>query len=74
VVPENFVLGDRASYLDAFRKVREALSPDGMFPEAGPKTALQTLQAFEPDLAGKNIDLSRTFTNALVLKANAKYK
>ncbi len=74
VVPENYLLGDRALYLDAFMKVREAISPDGAFPEAGPKIALKTLQAFEPELAGKNIDLSKTFTNELVKKANAKYK
>jgi NitT/TauT family transport system substrate-binding protein len=73
VVPESYLLGDRALYIDAFMKVREAISPDGSFPEAGPKTALRALQAFEPDLAGKNIDLSKTFTNEFVKKANAKY-
>jgi NitT/TauT family transport system substrate-binding protein len=74
VVPESYLLGDRALYIEAFLKVREALSPDGSFPEAGPKTALKTLQAFDPELATKNIDLSRTFTNDMVRKANAKYK
>jgi NitT/TauT family transport system substrate-binding protein len=74
VVPENFLLGDRALYLDAFMKVREALSPDGSFPAAGPATALRTLTTFEPELASKNIDLARTFTNDFVKKANAKYK
>ena len=74
VVPENFLLGDRALYLEAFMKVREALSPDGSFPEAGPKTALRTLQVFDPKLAGVPIDLSKTFTNEFVKKANAKYK
>jgi NitT/TauT family transport system substrate-binding protein len=74
VVPESYQLGDRALYLETFTKVREALSPDGRFPEAGGKTALKTLQAFEPELQGKNIDLSKTFTNELVAKANAKYK
>ena len=74
VVPESYQLGDRALYLATFTKVREALSPDGRFPEDGPKTALRTLQAFEPDLAGKTIDLSKTFTNELVKNANAKHK
>jgi NitT/TauT family transport system substrate-binding protein len=74
VVPESYQLGDKALYLDAFKNVREAISLDGSFPEAGPKTALKALQAFEPELAGKNIDLSKTFTNELVKKANAKYK
>ncbi|HJV85861.1 MAG TPA: ABC transporter substrate-binding protein [Noviherbaspirillum sp.] len=74
VVPESYLLGDRALYIDAFLKVREAISPDGLMPEAGPKTALKTLQAFEPQLAGKNIDLSKTYTNEFAKKANAKYK
>lgn len=74
VVPENFLLGDRALYLDAFGKVREAISPDGYFPAAGPATALRTLQTFEPALLDKKIDLSKTFTNEFVKKANAKYK
>ena len=74
VVPENYLLGDRALYLDAFAKVREAISPDGLMPDAGPKTALRTLQAFEPDLAGKNIDLAKSYTNEFAKKANAKYK
>jgi NitT/TauT family transport system substrate-binding protein len=73
-VPESYLLGDRALYIEAFMKVREAISPDGMIPEAGPKTALKTLQTFETGLGGKNIDLSRTFTNEFVKKANAKYK
>ncbi|SFA90057.1 NitT/TauT family transport system substrate-binding protein [Collimonas sp. OK607] len=73
-VPESYQLGDRALYIEAFMKVREALSPDGTIPDAGPKVALHTLEAFDPELAGKNIDLSQTYTNEFVKKANAKYK
>ncbi len=73
-VPESYLLGDRALYISAFLKVREAMSPDGIFPDAGPATALRTLQAFEPDLAAKKIDLSRTYTNEFAKKANAKHK
>jgi NitT/TauT family transport system substrate-binding protein len=74
VVPESYQLGDKALYLEAFSHVREALSPDGMIPEAGPATALKTLQAFEPNLAGKKIDLSRTYTNEFVKHADASIK
>jgi NitT/TauT family transport system substrate-binding protein len=74
VVPETYQLGDRALYLEAFKNVREAISPDGMVPEDGPATALKALQAYEPELAGKTIDLSKTYTNELVKRANAKYK
>lgn len=74
IVPESFQLGDRALYLASFAKVREAISPDGSFPAAGSSTALKALQAFDANLAGKEIDLSRTFTNEMVKVANAKYK
>lgn len=74
VVPESYQLGDKALYLEAFKNVREALSPDGMIPEGGPATALKTLQTFEPNLAGKKIDLSRVYTNEFVKHANASIK
>lgn len=74
VVPDSFQLGDRSLYMAAFQNMREAISPDGMIPDAGPATALRALQAYEPELAGKTIDLSKTYTNELVKRANAKYK
>lgn len=74
VVPESFQLGDRALYMEAFQNMREAISPDGMIPDAGPTTALHALQAYEPELASKTIDLSKTYTNELVKRANVKYK
>jgi len=73
-VPESYLLGDRALYLSAWEKVKEAISPDGTMPADGPKTALSTLQQFDPELKGKAIKLDNTFTNAFVQKANAKYK
>ena len=73
VVPPNYLRGDQNLYINAFLKVREAMSPDGYFSDAGPKTALQALQAFDPHLAGKPIDLTRTYTNAFVDIANAKW-
>ncbi|TFW06227.1 transporter substrate-binding domain-containing protein [Oxalobacteraceae bacterium OM1] len=74
VVPESYLLGDRALYIESFLHIREAISPDGLMPEAGPQTALKMLQAFEPDIAAKNIDLSRTYTNEFAKKAAAKLK
>ena len=73
VVPESYLLGDRALYLDAWLKVREAISPDGLIPEKGPQTALDMLKQFDKELEGKPIDLSKTYTNALAQKANQKF-
>ena len=72
-VPEGYLLGDRAIYIDAFLKAKPALSPDGMIPEAGPATALRALQSVDPAMASAKIDLKAVYTNDFVKKANAKY-
>jgi len=73
-VPESYLLGDRALYLAAFNKVREAISPDGMFPDEGGKTALRALASFEPGLKADKIDLARTYTNEFARKAKLQFK
>jgi len=73
-VPDAYLLGDRALYLDAWGRVKEAMSPDGLIPADGPATALRTLQAFDESVKGKPIDLAKTFTNEFTKKADAKYK
>jgi NitT/TauT family transport system substrate-binding protein len=73
-VPESYLLGDRALYLDSWQHVREALSPDGLMPADGPATSLKTLQAFDETVKGKPIDLSKTWTNDFVKKALASVK
>ncbi len=72
-VPEAYLLGDRAVYIDAFLKAKPALSPDGMIPEAGPATALRALQSVDPAMLNAKIDLKSVYTNDFVKKANAKY-
>ncbi|BBU27709.1 ABC transporter substrate-binding protein [Burkholderia sp. THE68] len=73
-VPEGYLLGDRALYLDSWQHVKEALSPDGLMPADGPTTSLKTLQAFDETVKGKPIDLSKTWTNDFVKKALATVK
>jgi NitT/TauT family transport system substrate-binding protein len=72
-VPESFLLGDRAVYIDAFLKAQKALSPDGMIPEQGPATALRALQSVDAALKDAKLDLRAVYTNDFVRKANAKY-
>lgn len=72
-VPESYLLGDRALYVDAWQHVREAMSPDGMMPSDGPATALHMLSAFDQSLKAKNIVLAKTFTNDFTKRADAKY-
>jgi NitT/TauT family transport system substrate-binding protein len=74
VVPENYQLGDRALYLSAFGKVREALSLDGMMPEDGPKTALRALASFDATVKPEKIDLRQIYTNEFARRAKEQFK
>ena len=55
-------------------KVREAISPDGMFPEDGAKTALKALASFDVSIQADRIDLALTFTNAFARRAKQQFK
>ena len=72
-VPENYLLGDRAVYIDAFMAAKGALSPDGLFPEGGAATAVRALQSIDDKLKDAKFDLGVAWTNDFVRKANAKY-
>jgi NitT/TauT family transport system substrate-binding protein len=74
VVPESYLLGDRALYLFSFDKVKEAISPDGMISEAGAQATLAALRKFDPAVAATQIDLARTYTNEFAKRANQKKK
>ena len=70
-VPESYLLGDRAVYVDAFLAARGALSVDGLFPEAGPETARRALASIDPEIAKAQIDLKAIYTNDFAKRANA---
>ncbi len=72
-VPESYLLGDRAVYIDAFLAAKGALSPDGSFPEAGAATAVRALQSIDDTIKDYRFDLAAAWTNEFVRKANAKY-
>jgi NitT/TauT family transport system substrate-binding protein len=72
-VPESYLLGDRAVYIDAFLAAKGALSPDGLFPEKGADTAYRALASVDPKIAAAKLDLKAVWTNDFVRKANAKY-
>ena len=74
VVPESYLLGDRALYLFSFDKVKEAISPDGLFSDSGAKATVTSLAAFDPAVKPAEIELAKTYTNVFAKKANLKYK
>jgi NitT/TauT family transport system substrate-binding protein len=71
-VPESYLLGDRAVYIDAFLAAKGALSPDGMIPDAGADTARRALASIDPEIDKATLDLKAVYTNEFVRKANAK--
>ena len=73
-VPEAYLLGDRALYLASFNAVRDAISPDGLITEAGAKTTLGALASFNERIKPAEIDLTRTFTNEFVQRAQSRMK
>jgi len=73
-VPESYLLGDRALYLAAFNKIREAIALDGVIPEEGTRTALRALSSFEPDVHPDKIDLAKTYTNEFARRSKEKFK
>ncbi|MEO5794829.1 MAG: ABC transporter substrate-binding protein [Rhodoferax sp.] len=73
-VPESYFLGDRAAYLAAFNKAREAISPDGLLPEDGPQTALMALGRFDPLVKATRIDLGRTYTNDFARRSKERFR
>ncbi len=74
VVPEAYLLGDRALYLFSYDKVKEAMSPDGIISEAGAKATLKALADFDPNIKPAEIRLEQTYTNEFAKKANATQK
>ena len=72
-VPESYLLGDRAVYIDAFLAAKGALSPDGSFPDKGADTAYRALASIDPEVAKAKVDLAAVYTNDFVKKANARY-
>lgn len=73
-VPEHFFLGDRALYLAAFSRAREAWTPDGMMPAEGPQVAARMWTQNDGPDAMERVDLAQTFTNEYARKAKARYK
>ena len=71
-VPEAYLLGDRAVYIDAFLASKGALSPDGLFPAEGAATALRALQSVDESMKTAQVDLAATWTNEFAKRAGAK--
>src|SRR4051812_22622343 len=71
MMPPEYALGDAAVFVESIKANHDAYSPDGKFLKDAPETALKVLKAFDPNVQGATIDLSKTFTEKFVSAANA---
>ena len=71
VVPEEYLLGDKALYIAAVKNSLPIYSKTGMIPESGMKNALNMLVEFDPELKAAKVDLAKTFDPRFVTKAAA---
>jgi NitT/TauT family transport system substrate-binding protein len=65
-MPSDYYAGDKALYVKALADGKPQFTPDGRMPDGGPQTVLKILTAFNKNIQGKNIDLSKTYTTEFV--------
>ena len=74
-VPAEYLIGDRALYLEAYRKNSESYSKDGLFPPAGADALFKVLTGFEQAVRdAKDLNPADSYTNDFVRKALDTYR
>jgi NitT/TauT family transport system substrate-binding protein len=73
-VPPDYLLGDRQLYLDAFQRVRQTYSTDGLIPEKGIRASYQVLLKHNQAVRRAPVLwLNETYTNRFVEQALKQY-
>ena len=72
-MPKDYYAGDLELYVQGLKEGKAQYSPDGMMPQGAPESVLKVLASFSPNVQGKTIDLSKTYTTEFVVKANATH-
>lgn len=71
MMPADYYAGvGKAAYTQALANEKGIYNPTGIMPPNGPPTDLKVLAAFNKDVMGKSIDLSKTYTDKFVLAAH----
>jgi NitT/TauT family transport system substrate-binding protein len=68
IMPEEYMLGDKALYIQSVKNNKPLYSPDGRFSRDGAETGYAVLKEFDKEVAAAKIDLNSTYTNAFVDK------
>jgi sulfonate transport system substrate-binding protein len=71
VMPEEYALGDKAVYVQSIKSNLPLYAPEGRFSRDGAETSYRVLKEFDPDVARATIDVSRTYDDTFVEKAQA---
>jgi NitT/TauT family transport system substrate-binding protein len=71
LMPEEYALGNLPVYVKALAVSKPMYSPDGMFVAGAVDTAYAVLKVFDPAVATASIDLSKTYDDRFVKKADA---
>lgn len=74
IVPESYFAGDRALYLAAFARMREAISTDGVISPGGVLNTLNAMRSAEPLLRLESIDPAKCYTNVFAIKAKQRFQ
>ncbi|NMM86875.1 nitrate ABC transporter substrate-binding protein [Rhodococcus sp. SRB_17] len=64
LVPRDYYGSDKELYVQALKASLPMFTTDAKMPVGGPETVLKVLATYKPQVKGKNIDLSKTYTNA----------
>ncbi|WP_432239485.1 ABC transporter substrate-binding protein [Herbaspirillum robiniae] len=65
-MPKDYYGNNKALYVQALNNSLPMYSPDGKMPKGGPETVLSVLAGFNPNVKGKHVDLSKTYTDEFV--------
>ena len=70
MMPADYYSGvGKASYVKALDAEKGIFNPTGIMPPNGPPTNLKVLTTFNPDVQGKTIDVTKTYTDQFVRAA-----
>lgn len=64
MMPRDYYGSDKALYVAALTASLPMFTTDAKMPAGGPETVLRVLSTYKPLVKSKNIDLSRTYSNA----------
>ena len=73
-LPEEYLLGDRPTYINALNAMRSCYSPDGLMSKAAAETVLKILRAFDDSVRDANINIEATYDNHFVEHATGRRK